>query len=102
MIRLLQKYNVKNPVFLTGDRHMSELSLGNIGYTSLIDATSSGMTEALTYNLTEENPYRISPTIGQNSYGQLIIDWVENQMSIIFKNSKGIPLYEYQQGLMKH
>jgi len=102
MLRLLQKYKVKNPIFLTGDRHMSELSLANIGYTSLIDATSSGMTEALTYNLTEENPYRISPTIGQNSYGQLIIDWTQNRISILFKNSKGIPLYEYQQDLMKY
>ena len=102
MLRLLQKYKVKNPLFLTGDRHMSELSLANIGYTSLIDATSSGMTEALTYNLTEENPYRISPTIGQNSYGQLIVDWDQNRISIIFKNSKGVPLYKYQQDLMKH
>lgn len=102
MLRLLQKYKVKNPVFLTGDRHMSELSIANIGYTSLIDATSSGMTEALTYNLTEENPYRVGPTIGQNSYGQLIIDWAQSRISILFKNSKGIPLYEYQQDLMKH
>jgi alkaline phosphatase D len=102
MFRLLQKYKVKNPIFLTGDRHMSELSIANIGYTSLIDATSSGMTEALTYNLTEENPYRVGPTIGQNSYGQLIIDWDQSRISILFKNSEGIPLYEYQQDLMKH
>ena len=81
---------------------MSELSIANIGYTSLIDATSSGMTEALTYNLTEENPYRVGPTIGEDSYGQLIVDWDERLISILFKNSKGIPLYEYQQDLMKY
>lgn len=99
MMRLLRKYKVKNPIFLTGDRHMSELSKTDIGYTTLIDATSSGMTEALTYNLLEENPFRVGPTIGDDSYGQLIIDWENNSYKISFKNTHGDPLYENIQAL---
>lgn len=101
MVRLLRKYKVKNPIFLTGDRHMSELSKMDIGYTALIDATSSGMTEALTYNLTEENPYRLGPTIGKDSYGQLTIDWEKNSYRITFKNTQGSALYVLEQSLSK-
>ena len=99
MMRLLRKYHVKNPIFLTGDRHMSELSATDMGYTTLIDATSSGMTEALTYNLKEENPYRVGPTIGEDSYGQLTIDWKNNSYKIAFKNTKGDILYVHAQSL---
>jgi alkaline phosphatase D len=94
-VALLKKYNLKNPIFLTGDRHMSELSQKDIGYTMLYDATSSGMTEALTNNLNEENPYRVGNSIGVNSYGVLNIDWEKRNINFSFLDIHGKSLFDY-------
>ena len=95
MIGLLQTYKVKNPIVLSGDRHMSELSQKEIGYTTLYDVTASGMTEALTYNLNESNPYRIGQAIGVNNYALLSIDWENKKMQISFHDVNGKVLTDF-------
>ncbi|MDG1823682.1 MAG: alkaline phosphatase D family protein [Flavobacteriaceae bacterium] len=95
LIGLLQTHTVKNPIVLSGDRHMSELSQKDIGYTVLYDATSSGMTEALTNNLNEENPYRVGKSIGVNSYGVLNIDWEKRNINFSFLDIHGKSLFDY-------
>tara|TARA_Y200000002_G_scaffold128366_1_gene105821 strand:+ start:1001 stop:1978 length:978 start_codon:yes stop_codon:yes gene_type:complete len=89
LIGLLQTYTVKNPIVLSGDRHMSELSQKDIGYTTLYDATASGMTEALTNNLSESNPYRIGQAIGVNNYALLSLDWENKKLQITFHDING-------------
>ena len=89
LIGLLQTYKVKNPIVLSGDRHMSELSQKDIGYTNLYDITSSGMTEALSKNLLESNPYRLSKALGVNNYALLSIDWKNKKLKISFHNVYG-------------
>ena len=95
LIRLLQTYTVKNPIVLSGDRHMSELSQKDIGYTVLYDATASGMTEALTNNLSESNPYRIGQAIGVNNYGTIALDWENRSLGFSFHDVHGETLFAY-------
>ena len=95
LIGLLQTYTVKNPIVISGDRHMSELSQKDIGYTTLYDATASGMTEALTINLSESNPYRIGQAIGVNNYGLLSIDWENKKLQISFHDTNGKVLTDF-------
>lgn len=95
LIGLLQTYTVKNPIVLSGDRHMSELSQKDIGYTMLYDATASGMTEALTNNLSESNPYRIGQAIGVNNYGMIALDWENRSLGFSFHDVHGETLFAY-------
>lgn len=95
LIELLQTYTVKNPIVLSGDRHMSELSQKEIGYTTLYDTTASGMTEALTNNLNESNPYRIGQPIGINNYGMIALDWENQSLGFSFHDVHGKTLFAY-------
>ena len=95
LIALLQTHNVKNPIVLSGDRHMSELSQKDIGYTILYDATASGMTEALKKNLSESNPYRIGHAIGVNNYGTIVLDWENRSIGFSFHDVHGETLFAY-------
>ena len=74
---------------------MSELSQKDIGYSVLYDATASGMTEALTINLSESNPYRIGQPIGINNYGVLDVDWENRTMGFSFHDIYGKTLFAY-------
>lgn len=95
LIGLLQTHAVKNPIVLSGDRHMSELSQKDIGYTVLYDVTASGMTEALTNNLSESNPYRIGQAIGVNNYGMIALDWENRSCEFSFHDIQGETLFAY-------
>ena len=95
LISLLQTYSIKNPIVISGDRHMSELSQKDIGYTVLYDATASGMTEALTNNLSESNPYRIGQAIGVNNFGVLSINWENRSVGFSFHDVYGETLFAY-------
>ena len=99
LIALLQTHTVKNPIVLSGDRHMSELSQKDIGYTILYDATASGMTEALTNNLSESNPYRIGQAIGVNNYGVIALDWENRSLEFSFHDVYGKTLFAYSVSL---
>ena len=95
LIELLQTYTVKNPIVLSGDRHMSELSQKEIGYTTLYDITASGMTEALTNNLNESNPNRIGQAVGVNNYGMIALDWENQSLGFSFHDVHGKTLFAY-------
>lgn len=63
----------KGVMILSGDRHISEISLKKIGTDSIpmVDFTSSGMTHSYTSYKGEANPYRVSHVIFEKSYGIL-------------------------------
>ena len=62
---------------------------------SLYDATASGMTEALTNNLSESNPYRIGQAIGVNNYGMIALDWENRSLEFSFHDVHGKTLFAY-------
>lgn len=88
-LSLLKKYQIKTPVFLSGDRHHSELSILKEKDIVLADITSSGMTEAISWNSKEPNPYRIGEVVTQNSYASLTVDLNTLKSIVSFHDIRG-------------
>ena len=94
---LLEKYEIKNPIYLSGDRHIAELSAQPLAYgATLYDFTSSGLTHAYTGLKVEENPFRISHLIKELNYGLLGLDWEEEKIELILKGKAGQVLYQHE------
>ncbi len=78
MLNLLVKYKIKQPLILSGDRHMAEISrmeVPGLPY-PLYDFTSSGLTHTWTFkNVEEKNQYRVGQMVAEKNFGMLIIDW---------------------------
>lgn len=101
LFNLLEKYPDKRVVFLSGDRHIaeiSEISLQGLEY-PLYDFTSSGLTHTWQREDAEQNKYRISDFIVDLNFGVILIDWKENKNHKITFQIKGegnSMLYEYE------
>lgn len=95
----IDKYNVKGVVFLTGDRHHSEISRmqtadGDVFY----DITSSALTSTTTPHPDEPNNYRIPGSmIGVRNYALISVTGPLNdrKCKVVFKDAKGVVLNEY-------
>ena len=82
MLDLVVKTQPKNVLFLSGDRHISEVASMYVpGYGKVFDFTSSGMTHSFESS-TELNAFRISDLITQKSFGLMQIDWQGENTSV--------------------
>jgi alkaline phosphatase D len=84
MIELLQSKKPKGVMFLSGDRHIAEISSRNVdglGY-PLIDFTASGMTHSYSTFKGEPNRYRLSEVVSDKNFGLLEFNMVENQVTM--------------------
>jgi alkaline phosphatase D len=91
LFNLLQKYPDKRVVFISGDRHIAEISeiyLDGLEY-PLYDFTSSGLTHTWSRKGMEPNKYRVSDFIIYLNYGLIIIDWEEEKPHKITFQIKG-------------
>ena len=80
MYDVLKKAKAKNIFFLSGDRHMAEVSVNTeagLPY-PLVVFTSSGLTHTWIDGATEANKYRVSNVVKQLNFGVLLFDF-ENQ-----------------------
>jgi alkaline phosphatase D len=94
----LDKYNISGVVFLTGDRHHSEVSKITTpdGY-SFYDITSSPLTSSATAHPDEPNTNRIAGSmLGERNFAVITISGPPKarQCKLTFKNSLGEKLYE--------
>jgi alkaline phosphatase D len=76
---LIAKTQPRNPIILSGDRHIAEISklkLANFD-TPIYEITSSGLTHAYTKPAAknEKNKYRIGELINEKNFTLLKIDW---------------------------
>lgn len=95
MQELILKYNLKNPVFLTGDRHIAELSKTALSPAKTVyDFTSSGITHSYDVLQEEANSHRISPLIVERNFGQLFFDWTKSTMRFELTAANGKSLYQ--------
>ena len=76
MKQLLINSGANNVIFLSGDRHIAEISKAEIKGLRypLIDITSSGMTHSYTSYSYEPNQYRVSEVVKDKNYGLLKFD----------------------------
>lgn len=80
--KLLVAHQVKNPIILSGDRHISEFSIKQVSGLAvpLIDFTSSGLTHAYNGFTSEPNRYRNGEVIHELSFGLLKFDFDNNKV----------------------
>jgi alkaline phosphatase D len=75
-LNLIEKYNVKNPLILSGDRHLAELS----EYTylnfngTITELTSSGLTHSFE-GANEFNAYRLGELFDGKNFGMIQVTW---------------------------
>ena len=81
---LIQTTKPSNAIFLSGDRHISEISgLTLPDYpTTLYDLTCSGLTHTWSEVWEESNQHRTGELIIKRNYGLLIIDWEKDKPSV--------------------
>ncbi len=83
LLKMLEDLKIKNPILLSGDRHIGELSRWQSegGY-QLYDLTSSGLTHSWDRLVHEENKHRISPLVKELNFGIIQIDWKNKEMTL--------------------
>tara|TARA_A100001011_G_scaffold162951_1_gene171452 strand:- start:57051 stop:58049 length:999 start_codon:yes stop_codon:yes gene_type:complete len=80
---LLINHKIKNPIYLSGDRHFAEVSRCEIRKNYwLYDATSSGLTHSYENLKDEYNPYRISHLITSRNFGRIEWNWKKKEIAI--------------------
>lgn len=91
MIDLIERAGAAPVLFLTGDRHLSEISMIRRGPgAGLIDVTSSSLTHSLSPR-EEPNRHRVGEPVFENNFGLIEIDWSNNDvgLKIQFINAAG-------------
>ena len=100
LISLLNFYDIRNPIFLTGDRHIAEISkLAINNKTNLYDFTSSGLTHSYDNYNGEENKSRISPVISDKNFGIISFNFNFKSYELHIKNIKGKSVYKIKNTL---
>ena len=99
LFNLINKTEANNIIFISGDRHLAEISkIDNRDHEQIIyEVTSSGMNTKM-YGEGEINRYRISEdNIRENNYGVIDIDWNHDtpKVSLVIKNDRGKRLYNH-------
>jgi alkaline phosphatase D len=80
LLGLLEKTNARGVIFLSGDRHLAEISMlaGALSY-PLYDITSSGLSEGnKRWRPQEDNRHRVGSMNFGNNFGFLTIDWYQD------------------------
>ncbi len=96
MIKLISNANPKSLLFISGDRHMAEVSqmeVSGLPY-PLIDFTSSGLTHTWKNFFNEPNEYRVGKLIVEKNFGLIKIAWEGNNPKVTFE-VRGINGEEY-------
>ncbi len=75
---LIGETGAEGVVFVSGDRHLCELSRDDSGPYPMLDLTSSGMTERGVKRVTEPNRFRLGDAAKQTNYGLVRIEWSED------------------------
>jgi alkaline phosphatase D len=91
--KLIKDTGAAGVVFLSGDRHLAELSMldADVGY-PLYDLTSSGLNQAsANWRKLEVNRHRVATMNRGNNFGWIEIDWsaAEPKVSLQIRNERG-------------
>jgi alkaline phosphatase D len=99
--KLILESQAKGVILLSGDRHISEISVKKIGPNQLPlpDFTSSGMTHSYTSFSGEDNPYRVSKVIFEKSYGIIRFDFQKRKLRMEMWGEENKLLEKYDMSL---
>jgi alkaline phosphatase D len=84
LIQLISDLQVRNPVLLSGDRHIAEISREAMPDhpLDLYEITSSGLTHSYESAGDEINSLRVDALVSQKNFGVLYLDWSTQPVSI--------------------
>jgi alkaline phosphatase D len=91
LFNLVKNANLENVLFVSGDRHFSELAKAEITPgKSVYEITSSGMNYGGHFGKNENNPYRLE-WIGETGFALLDIDWQKSgpKLTVNYYDEKG-------------
>ncbi len=96
LLDLIVSSEIKNPIIISGDRHISEFSKMDIDglEAPLYDFTSSGMTHAYENFNGEPNMYREGEVIFQLSFGVLNFDFENEEVNMQMRGVENALLQE--------
>ena len=85
LIDIINKLNVSNPILLSGDRHLAEMSLIQLKDNAqpLLEITSSGLTHSYRAFKSEANQHRIGPVVPSKNFGLLTIEKKNGKVTFI-------------------
>ncbi len=94
LYKLIKDTSASGVLFLSGDRHLGEISVMDAGWGyPVIDVTSSGINQANTkWRREEPNKHRFAAMPWENNYGIVDIDWQAKDsplVSISLRNEEG-------------
>ena len=94
----MAKTKPANLFVISGDRHAAKISTQKIdGWEkSLVDVTSSGLTNTWSQPFPEVNSRALGPKIIVNNYGLIQIDWENSEQPLINIAIRGVNRAEYQ------
>jgi len=99
LIDFIDENKIKNVVFLTGDRHHSEIShLVTPNGIKIYDITSSALTSTTYDHSKEPNTYRIPGSmISERNFAVFKVtgERKDRKLSVVFKNTQGKDVYSY-------
>lgn len=101
LINFIQEHNIKNVVFITGDRHHSEISvLKETGKPAIYDVTTSPLTAGpARVNPDENNTLRIKDSFisGQRNFALFNVSGTDDnrKVEVKFFDTDGKELYDY-------
>ncbi len=75
LLDLIARTGANGVVFISGDRHLGELSCYTGGPYPLYDVTSSGMNQGGGGRADEPNPHRVKPMYRGENFGTITVDW---------------------------
>lgn len=91
LLDLIASSGVKNPVLLSGDRHIAEvMKLTDDRFPNgLYEITASGLTHTWSGIAEEPNQFRVSDLIAKLNYGLASIDWRKGEVTFQVKGEEG-------------
>lgn len=91
LLDLIASSGVKNPVLMSGDRHIAEvMKLTDSRFPNgLYEITASGLTHTWNGVAEEANQYRVSDLIAKLNYGLASIDWSKGEVTFQVKGEEG-------------
>ena len=94
MIDLIGQTESKGILFISGDRHLSEISLekgSNAGY-RLYDFTSSGLTHGIPKWIVNDSEKRVGEFYHKKNFGIINIDWDNQKLLLETRNKDNEPV----------
>ena len=102
LFKLIRETKAEGVLFISGDRHFSELSAmdGGVGY-PMYDFTSSGLTHSAIDGIKAPNNKRVGKPFGELNFSTLVVDWAKDDPAILFRihDVNGTVQFEHSVGL---